>query len=98
MSKVQGRDRDVFFPDIVPYIHFSPVTDGEYTEVFALVFTTVENIPQLRTLVLRVPLTKFITMREKTLFSTCFFFITTGAADSRIYFVPFNCIEQGYCL
>ena len=39
------RDRDVLCVDVLPYIHFSPIGNGENPEVFALMFPAIEDVP-----------------------------------------------------
>ena len=73
--------------DILPYIKFGPVTDGEYPEVFTHIFSTVKDVPEFRPLVFWIPLAKFIPVREKPLFCSCFFLIASSAPYSHINFV-----------
>jgi hypothetical protein len=51
------------------------------------IFTSVENIPQFRTLILGDPLTKFITVRKKTLLGAGLFLITTRTTDTAVKFI-----------
>src|SRR5690554_1168565 len=66
--------------------------------MFAHIFTPIEQAPQLRTLILRISLSKFFPVREKTFLSTCLFFVTTAATHSSIKLQLFNGIKEGHCL
>ena len=95
MGEVERRHRDVFQEDILPYIHLGPVGDREHTEVLAHVLSAVEDVPELRALVLRVPLSEFVTMTEEAFLGTSFFLISSGTTDGCIEFIFLQGVEQG---
>src|SRR5690554_7244367 len=66
--------------------------------MFAHIFTPIEQAPQLRTLILRIPLSKLVPVREKTFLSTGLFFVTTTATHSSIKLQLFKGIKEGHCL
>ena len=63
--KVEFWDSDVFLEYVLPYVHLGPVRDREHTEVFSHTLLTVEQVPELWALVLRIPLTEVIAVREE---------------------------------
>jgi len=54
-GEVQGHDRDLLKVDVLPDIQFGPVRQREDTDRLALLDLAVVEIPQLGTLILRVP-------------------------------------------
>ena len=59
-SEVQRYDGDVFKADILPNVQLCPVAQREHAYAFALVDTSVINVPEFRTLVFGIPLLKLI--------------------------------------
>src|ERR1035437_2396546 len=84
--------------NILPDVHLGPVADGKYTEVFAHPFLSVENVPEFRSLVLGVPLAKFIPVRKEPFLCAGFFFVTPAPANGCIKFVLLDGIQKGYRL
>src|SRR3546814_5820616 len=66
VRNVKRRNSYVFIHNIAPDLHFRPVTDREYPEMFSHVLSPVENITELRPLVLGVLLSKLIRSEEHT--------------------------------
>ena len=58
--------------------------------MLAGVLVAVEEVPQLRALVLRVPLAELVPVREKPLFGAGFFFVPACAAEGRVDLQLFN--------
>ncbi len=63
--------------------------------MLTMVLSTVIKIPELRTLVLRVPLPKIIPMGEKPLLRTRFFLIPASTSNGCIKFMVMDGIKQG---
>src|SRR5699024_10319305 len=83
---------------IIPYIHFSPVTNWESTEMFTFKILSIEKVPKFRTLIFGIPLSEIVSMRKEALFRTCFFFITTASTNGTIHLILFNGIQKGSTL
>ena len=98
MGVIQAREFDTFLIDVLPYVHLSPVADRENAEVLARVLHSVVDVPEFRTLVLGIPLTEFVAVREDSLLGACLLFITSGSAASCIELVFRQCIQQSDCL
>ena len=94
MSVVKFRKFNVLMQNILPYIKFCPVTYREYPEVFSHVFTSIKDIPQFRSLIFGIPLSKFISVRKEPFFCSGFFFIASASTDSDINFKFLNGIKQ----
>ena len=94
MREINRRQFYSFFSDIVPYIQLSPITNRENPYIFSFMNSAIENVPQFRTLKFRIPLSEFITYREYSLFSTCFFLVSSCTTNTGIEFKFFYSIEQ----
>ena len=66
--------------------------------MLARILHAVVDIPQLRALILRIPLAELITMRENTLFRTGFFLVTTRSATCGIEFILGKSVQKRYRL
>ena len=66
--------------------------------MLARVLHSVVDIPELRTLVLGIPLSEFVAVREDSLLGACLLFITSGSAAGCIELVFCQCIQQSDCL
>src|SRR6267378_6748452 len=54
--KIERHDRNLFHVDVQPDVQLSPVRKREDADAFAFIQARIEDIPQLRPLVLGVPL------------------------------------------
>src|SRR5712692_2308248 len=70
--------------DVLPHIELRPVADGEHPHVFALRHAGVVEVPQLRALVLRIPLAELVAEREYALLGARFFLVAARPADGGI--------------
>src|SRR5690606_33576900 len=95
MSEVQRWNFNIFSLNVIPNVHFCPVTNRESPEMLPFEMFSVQEIPQLRTLVLWIPLTKIIPMGEESFFCPGFLFIPSASPDRTIYFIFFNSIQEG---
>ena len=87
MGEIKGGEGDVFEENVLPNIHLGPVGNGEDSEMFPNVFETVEEIPEFRALVARVPLAKFISKTKEAFFCPSFFLVSSCSAHGGIEFV-----------
>lgn len=95
MSEVEAGEGDFLFLDIHPDVHFRPVAEREDAEMFAVVFASVEEIPEFWPLILGVPLAEIVAMAEESLFGAGLFFIATTTAEAAIVSTRLNGIQQG---
>ena len=56
LGEIQRHDRNVFLVDVVPDVQFGPVRQRKYADALALIQPAVVQVPQLRPLILGVPL------------------------------------------
>ena len=84
MGEVDRRQLELFALDVLPDIHFRPVRDREGTDVLALVRTGVVQVPQFRTLVLRVPLAELVAEAHDAFLGAGLFLVAAGAADAAV--------------
>jgi len=95
MDEVEGRHLDLAVTDIVPDVHFGPVAQGKDAEMFALVFATVVEIPEFRSLLLGLPLSKTVAVRKKAFLGARLFFIAARAADGSVKLQLGDSVQQG---
>src|SRR5260221_7528273 len=81
MRVIDRRDGKLFAFDILPDVELGPVADGEYAHVLALGHAGVVEAPQLRPLVLRVPLAELVAEREHALLGARLFLVAPRSAD-----------------
>src|SRR5882672_2468124 len=98
MRVIDRRDGELFALHILPDVELGPVADGEDAHVLALSHAGVVEIPQLRPLVLRVPLAELVAKREDPFLRTRLFFVAPRAADGGIERKLGDRFEQGHRL
>ena len=81
--------------DVLPDVKLRPVRQGEHADALALVDARIVDVPQLRTLVLRIPLVELVAEGEDALLGTALLFIAAGTAESGIEAVFVEGLEQG---
>src|SRR4030095_8345382 len=84
MREIDGRQRDIFFSYIIPYIQFCPIADWKYSYILTFVYPAVVGTPQLGSLQFWVPLAKFIFNQKYSLFCSRFLFVSSCAADTGV--------------
>ena len=94
VSEVDRGERDFFAFDVHPDVHLGEVREWENAEVFAGVLASVEEVPEFRALVFRVPLAEVVAMREEAFFRTGFFFIASSAAEAGVVLVFLDRVEE----
>src|SRR5690606_11100652 len=70
--------------DVLPYVEVGPVPDRAGADVLALVRAGVEQIPQFRPLVLRVPLTELVAEALEARLVARVFRVAARTTDARI--------------
>jgi acetylornithine deacetylase/succinyl-diaminopimelate desuccinylase-like protein len=94
VCKVQAGKGNVFALDVLPDIQFCPVADGKDTHVFTRSFQPVVKVPQLRALVLGIPLAEPVAKTEKALFGPRLFLVATGAPQCTVKFEFSQCVQK----
>ena len=94
MGEVEIGQRNLFGKDVLPHVHFGPITQREDPEMFTEVFAAVEDIPQFGTLVFGIPLAEFVAVGKEALFGAGFFFVAASAAHGRIVAALFQAFQQ----
>src|SRR5262252_6253730 len=84
--------------DVLPDVELSPVADGKNAHVLALRHAGVVEIPQLGTLVLRIPLTELVAEREDALFRSRLLLVAARPADGGVEREFGDRFEQGHRL
>ena len=98
VGKVERGQGDRFTPQIHPDVHLGKIGQRKNAEVLARVVPAVEEVPQLRTLVLRVPLAEIVAVGKKALLGAGLLFVAPATAEARGEFVLLNRVEQGHRL
>ena len=70
--------------NVLPHVQLGPIGDRKDANALALVDFGVVEIPQFRTLVLRIPAVTLVTERIDSFFGAGFFFVTSSSAKRRI--------------
>jgi hypothetical protein len=84
VSEIQFRQRHLLRRDVLPHVELRPVRQREDAEVLARRPSAVEQVPQLRSLVARIPLAEIVTMRKHTFLGAGFLFVASCTAESAI--------------
>ena len=84
MGEVDRRQFELFALDVLPDIQFGPVRDREGADVLALEGARVVQIPQLRALVLRVPLAELVAEAEDAFLGARLFLVAPRTADAGV--------------
>jgi hypothetical protein len=95
VREIQVGHRDLFERDVLPDVELGPVRKRKHAEVFAGAFPAVVQIPELRALILRVPLTEVVAMGEDALLRSGFLFVPPGAADGGVKAELLDGVQQG---
>src|SRR5680860_44915 len=94
MCVVDRRQLDALARDVLPHVELGPVRDREHADVLTAVVAAVVEVPQLRSLVLRVPLPEVVTEREHPLLGTSLVLVTASPAEDGIEAVLLDPVEQ----
>ena len=91
LGEIQGHDRNVFHLDVLPDVELRPVRQREDADAFAGADAAVEQRPQFRPLVFRIPLAFGVAQREDALLRARSFFVAPRPAKCR---VESSCLER----
>src|SRR5258708_1267429 len=94
VREVNWRDIELLLGDVLPDIHLRPVADWKDADVFTSADAPVVDVPWLRTLVLRVPLTEFVAERKPALLGASLLLVASCAAQAGIEPVLMDGVEQ----
>ena len=97
-SEVQRHDRDLLEIDVLPDVQFGPVGEREHTDRLALLHLAVVEVPQFRTLVLRIPAVLAVTEGVDTLLGPGLLFVATGTTEGGIEAVLVQCLLEPFGL
>ena len=86
-GEVHRHDRDLLQVDVLPDVELGPVGEREDADGFALVDLGVVEVPQLRPLVLGVPLAELVAEREDALLGPRFLLLAPRPAEGGVELV-----------
>src|SRR5580658_3129175 len=84
--------------NVLPDIELGPVGQWKYANALALCLAGVVQVPELRTLVLRVPALRCRAKREDPFLGAGFFLVPARAAEGGIELVFRECLLQPFSL
>src|SRR5262249_46332515 len=84
LGEIERNDRNVLTGDILPDVEFGPIGEWKHADRFAWADAGVEQVPQLRPLVARVPAVALRAEREDALLGAAFLLIAPRASESGI--------------
>ena len=83
-GEIERDDGDLFEVDVLPDVQLGPVRQREHADALALVDLAVVEVPQLRPLVLRVPLVEAVAERVDALLRARLLLVAPGPAERGI--------------
>src|SRR5687767_10551627 len=84
VGEVQLWKGDFFSRDVLPDVELGPVRKREDPKVFARVSAPVIEVPQLRALILRVPLAERVAMRKDALLGPGFLLVAPRPTERHV--------------
>ena len=94
-GEIQRHHGNVFHLDVLPDVELGPVGERKNADGFALVHAAVKEVPQLRPLILGVPLPEGIAEGIDPLLGARLLFVAARAAESRVEAARRQGVEQG---
>src|SRR5262245_66321796 len=82
-GEIHRHNRNLFLMDVVPDVELGPVGKREDADALALISPTVVDIPKLRALILRVPLSKRIAKRVDSFLGARLLLVRAAATERR---------------
>ncbi len=83
-GEIKRHDGNFLHVDVKPDVELGPIRERKYANAFPLVDPGVEDVPQLRALILGVPLPLAVPERIDSLLGPRFFFVAAGTAKGRV--------------
>src|SRR3954447_4531533 len=87
VGEVERHDGNVLQVDVLPDVQFGPVAQREGANALTLVHLAVVQVPELRPLVLRVPLVQAVAEAVNALLGPALLLVATGTAERRVELV-----------
>ena len=84
----------LFDVDVLPDVELGPVRQREHADALARADAAVQQVPELRPLVLRIPLALRVAEREDALLGARAFLVAPGAAERRVEVAGLERVEQ----
>ena len=82
--EVERHDGNILHVDVQPNIQLRPIRQRKDADAFALIEARIEDVPQLRTLILRIPLSHGIAERVDPLLGARLFFVAARPTECGI--------------
>jgi len=95
VREVEAGQGNAFAVDVGPNVELRPVVQRKHPKVFAGVVVPVEQVPQLGTLVLRIPLSEGVAVGEKSLFRAGLLLVPARASDQGVEAFALDGLQQG---
>src|SRR5215469_18674946 len=92
---IERHDGYVFRTDVQPDVEFRPIGKGKDADAFALIDLRVEDVPEFRPLILRVPLTVGVAKGINALLGAGFFLVSPCPSKRCGEPPGFECIQKG---
>src|SRR3954470_4861319 len=87
VGEVERHDGDTLQVDVLPDVQFGPVAQREGADALAVVHLAVVQVPELRPLVLRVPLVQAVAEAVDALLGPALLLVAAGSAERRVEMV-----------
>src|SRR5262249_31923883 len=94
VREVDGRQLELLSGNVLPDVELGPVRDREAAHLLALADLAVVEVPELRPLGTRIPLTEVVAEREDPLLRARALLVAAGAADRGVVSVLDHRVEQ----
>src|SRR5713101_1848709 len=98
MRVVDRRDLDLVLGDVLPDVELGPVRQRKHPDVLAVAVTPVVEIPQLGSLVLRIPLPEVVTKRVDALLRPRLLLVAPATPEHCVEAMLLDCVEEGHRL
>src|SRR5436190_16003782 len=98
MREVDRRYRKTLARDVLPDVELRPVRDRECAQVLARGEARVEEVPELRALVARIPLAVLVAVRKDPLLGARLFLVASRAAEKGVELEFANRVEERHGL
>ena len=84
LGEIERHDRNLLDVDVVPDVDLGPVREREDADALARADAAVQQVPELRPLVLRIPLALRVAEREDALLGARALLVAPRAAERRV--------------
>ena len=94
VGEVDGRHLELLEREVLPDVELGPVADREHPHALAAADATVVDVPQLGTLVLRIPAAEVVAEGEDPLLRAGALLVAAGATERGVEAVLLDRVEQ----